>query len=164
MLTGSFASSLHGAPRSTQDLDFVIAPDDRSLDGLMDQFPPSRYYLSRSAATQALHHGSLFNVIDLETGGKIDFMIRKTREFSAVEFERRVPTVLLGIRLFVATPEDVVISKLEWSKRSGSERQLEDVAGIVRSQGPQLDTGYVERWVAALDLAPQWADALTKAR
>lgn len=163
MLTGSFASSLHGAPRSTQDLDFVIAPDDRSIERLVDQFPPGRYYLSRSAAMEALRRNSLFNVIDLETGWKIDFIVRKSREFSTVEFDRRVSTELLGLKIFVATPEDIVISKLEWAKRSGSERQIEDVMGIVRSQGAQLDSGYVERWVGDLELGPQWAAALAKA-
>ncbi|MEK7316941.1 MAG: hypothetical protein AAB011_12230 [Candidatus Eisenbacteria bacterium] len=164
MLTGSFASSLHGAPRSTQDLDLVIAPDEQSLERLVNQFPPDRYYLSRVAAFDALHRRSLFNVIALETGWKVDFIIRKSREFSTVEFDRRVKIDLLGAPMFVATPEDVVISKLEWAKRSGSDRQIEDVVGIVKSQGVRLDAAYVERWIGDLELRPQWAEALARAR
>lgn len=164
MLTGSLASSLHGLPRSTQDIDFVIAPDDRTLGQLISEFSSSRYYLSRTAAIQALRQDSLFNVIDLESGWKIDFIIRKSREFSRAEFDRRITAELLGMKIVVATPEDVVISKLEWSKRFGSERQLDDAAGIVKTQGPRLDTGHVERWVVALELAPQWATTLEKSR
>ncbi len=128
----------------------------------MDQFPPDRYCLSRVAAFDALRRKSLFNVIALETGWKVDFIIRKSREFSTVEFDRRVKVDLLGVPMFVATPEDVVISKLEWAKRSGSERQIEDVAGIVKSQGVHLDIDYVGRWVNALELRPQWEAALAK--
>ena len=100
----------------------------------------------------------------LESGWKIDFIIRKSREFSRVEFDRRVPVKLLGVPVVVATPEDVVIAKLEWAKRSGSERQIDDAGGILRSKGVDLDRGYVERWVAALGLAPQWAAALLRAK
>lgn len=164
MLTGSFASSLHGIPRSTQDVDFVISPDDRSIEGLIGHFPSNRYYLSRAAAINAVRQESLFNVIDLETGWKIDFIVRKGREFSRAEFERRTRIELLGVGVFVATPEDVLISKMEWAKRSGSERQIEDAAGIVRTQGRQLDFGYVERWVRGLELQPQWGAALERSK
>lgn len=159
MLTGSFASSLYGRPRTTQDLDLVIAPDGQSLDRLMSHFPTDRYYASRSLAMEALRKESLFNVVDLESGWKIDFIIRKSREFSRVEFDRRVVVDLLGVPVAVASPEDVVIAKLEWAKRSGSDRQIDDAGGIIRSKGSDLDRAYVERWVAALDLAPQWAAA-----
>jgi len=163
MLTGSFASSLHGTPRTTQDIDVVIAPDDHSIDRLIAEFPSSRYYLSRDAAIQAVRHLSLFNAIDLQTGWKIDFIIRKAREYSRIEFDRRTLRELLGVKMFVATPEDVLISKLEWAKRTGSDRQIEDAAGIVRTQGPGLDGAYVEHWVATLGLESQWAIAREKA-
>ncbi len=35
MLAGSFASSLHGTPRATQDVDLVIDPTFQSLDPLL---------------------------------------------------------------------------------------------------------------------------------
>ena len=75
-----------------------------------------------------------FNVIDLATGWKIDFIIRKSRPFSETEFERRSEVHFEGLRLHIAQPEDVIIAKLEWAKRASSERQIEDVAGILKSQ------------------------------
>jgi hypothetical protein len=163
MLTGSFASSLYGSPRATQDLDFVISLDARSLDALIERFPAERFYLSRAAAHQALQRTSLFNVIDLETGWKVDFIVRKSRDFSRAEFERRIPVDVFGTKLFVATPEDVLIAKLEWAKQSESDRQLDDAAGIIRTQGDKIDRGHIERWVAALGLEAQWAAALLRA-
>lgn len=159
MLTGSFASAFHGAPRTTQDVDIVIAPTLGSLQKLVRQFPEEEYYVSRDAALQAYGAESLFNVIDLNSGWKIDFIIRKSRPFSLEEFERRHEADMLGTRLYIASAEDVILSKLEWAKMSSSERQVNDVAGILRTQGNALDLEYVERWIAALGLENQWTQA-----
>ena len=159
MLTGSFASSFHGAPRATQDIDIVIAPSRAQLLALLAQFPPSLYYVSRDAALDALTRHGQFDVIDLATGWKIDFIIRRPRAFSREEFERRRPGDLAGVELDVASAEDVLLAKLEWAKQGGSARQIEDAAGIIRLQGERLDTAYVQRWVAALGLEEQWQAA-----
>jgi hypothetical protein len=159
MLTGSFASAFHGAPRTTQDVDIVIAPTLGSLQKLVTQFPEKEYYVSREAALQAYGSESLFNVIDLNSGWKIDFIIRKSRPFSREEFERRREADMLGTRLYIASAEDVILSKLEWAKMSSSERQINDVAGILRTQGDDLDLEYVERWIAALGLENHWTQA-----
>lgn len=159
MLTGSFASSLHGAPRVTHDVDIVIAPTLGALGKLIEQFPEDRYYVSRGAALQAYGSEGMFNVVDFETGWKIDLILRKSRPFSVEEFARRREENLDGVRVFVATPEDVIIAKLEWAKLGQSERQLRDVAGILGSRGAELDLSYIGRWVATLGLASQWASA-----
>jgi hypothetical protein len=163
MLTGSFASSFHGAPRTTQDIDVVIAPTLGALFNLLKEFPQDRYYVSRDAALQAFGSESLFNVIDMTSGWKIDFIVRKSRPFSLTEFERRLKADLLGTSLYVASAEDVIIAKLEWAKMSESERQLDDVAGIIRTQLGSLDLSYVDGWVASLALQTQWDTARNKA-
>lgn len=159
MLTGSFASAFHGAPRTTQDVDIVIAPTLGSLQKLVTQFPEEEYYVNREAALQAYGAESLFNVIDLNSGWKIDFIIRKSRPFSREEFERRREADMLGTRLYIASAEDVILSKLEWAKMSSSERQINDVAGILRTQRDDLDLEYVERWIGALGLESHWTQA-----
>lgn len=163
MVTGSFASAVHGAPRTTQDVDLVIAPSRDSLLELLEQFPTTDYYVSREMALEAFKAEGLFNVIDLNTGWKIDFILRKSRPFSLEEFARRRPVELLGSTLDIASAEDVVIAKLEWAKLGASERQIEDVAGILRTQGTDLDLEYIERWVARLALAEGWSRARARA-
>jgi hypothetical protein len=163
MLTGSFASSFHGAPRTTQDVDIVIAPTLGSLQRLISEFPEDRYYVSREAALQAYGAESLFNVIDMESGWKIDFIVRKSRPFSVEEFERRREAELLGTIVYIASAEDVILSKLEWGKMAGSERQIADVAGILRTQGTDVDVEYVKRWVAVLGLQSEWERASAQA-
>ena len=93
----------------------------------------------------------------MATGWKADLIIRKARTFSMEEFARRQPAELMGTRTFVASPEDSIISKLEWAKQSDSMRQLRDVAGIVAVRTGLLDFDYIERWVKALALEAEWA-------
>ncbi len=159
MLTGSFAGALHGSPRATQDIDIVIAPTADQLLNLKSQLPDSDYYCDLAVAQEALARQSLFNVIDLATGWKIDFIIRRDRPFSLVEFDRRQKAVLQGVGLSVATAEDIIIAKLEWSKLGESSRQIEDAASILRIRSGELDLGYIENWVERLQLRAQWAAA-----
>lgn len=156
MLTGSFASAAFGAPRATQDIDLVVAPKLGTLIKLLEQFPESEYYVSREAALDAYSRETLFNVVDFETGWKIDFIICKSREFSQTEFSRRRPEQLFGQVLYVATAEDIMLAKLEWARLSGSERQLEDVAGVLERNRENLDMAYIESWVPRLGVEGEW--------
>ncbi|MGH7489915.1 MAG: hypothetical protein ACREMY_30555 [bacterium] len=159
MLTGSFASSYHGLPRTTQDIDIVISPTADQLRILVSFLPTTEYYFDLSAALDAQRREGMFNVLDLATGWKTDFIIRKSRPFSRTEFDRRISAEVQGIQLFIATAEDVVIAKLEWAKRGGSQRQIEDAGGILRIRGAHLDTAYIENWVRELGLVEQWTSA-----
>jgi hypothetical protein len=159
MVTGSFASSLHGAPRASQDIDLVIAPTEEQLRALIGSLPKTGYYADLDAALDAQERRSQFNIVDLTTGWKVDFIIRKSRPFSVAEFERRMPVAVQGLRLFIASAEDVVLSKLEWAKLGQFQRQLEDVAGLLRIRSADLDRAYLDRWVRDLGLQKEWKEA-----
>jgi hypothetical protein len=161
MIAGSFASTAHGLPRTTQDLDIVIdPPDERAIDTLVRSMPADQYYVDADVARDAVRRRSMFNVVDHASGWKVDFIIRKNREFSRTEFSRRMEITLLGVAVFIASPEDTIVAKLEWSSSSGgSERQRRDVAGVLATTGEQLDRAYVERWVRELDLQDEWEQA-----
>jgi len=158
MVTGSFASAAHGLPRSTNDLDIIIDPTRDALDALLKQLPPKTYYVDADAAHDALQRRGMFNVIDHATGWKIDFIIRRNRSFSREEFDRRSAMSLLGVQVLMASAEDTILAKLEWSKASGgSERQRRDIAGIVATQGESLDQTYLWHWLRELELEAEWA-------
>ncbi len=163
MLTGSFACAHYGVLRSTQDIDFVIEAAPARLRTFIEALPSSEYYADLDTALQAYNRQSLFNVIDLATGWKIDLIVRKSRAFSQEEFRRRQRVTLHGAALFVATAEDVVIAKLEWAKLAQSRRQLEDVVAILRARWSALDQAYLEKWIAELGLSTEWKLAKTAA-
>jgi hypothetical protein len=159
MLSGSFASAYYGAPRSTQDIDLVIEATPAQLRAFIDGLSIDRYYADLDAALEAHRRQSLFNVIDLATGWKIDLIIRKSRAFSEQEFGRRRLVDLQGTPIFVASAEDVIIAKLEWSRLAQSQRQIEDVAAILSVRRELLDHSYLEKWIAELGLEQEWKNA-----
>jgi len=103
----------------------------------------------------------MFNIIEMSSGWKLDLIIRKARAFSLEELGRLGLVTLLEMPVDTATAEDTLIAKLEWAKVGASERQLEDVAGILRVQGDRLDRAYIDRWVVELELDEQWRTAQT---
>lgn len=159
MLTGSFASSYHGAPRATQDIDVVISATPQQLRRLVALFPREDYYVDEDAALEAHRTQGQFNIIDLSTGWKVDLIIQKSRPFSREEFQRRSVGEIGGIQLAIATAEDVLIAKLEWAKLGESHRQIEDAATILRIRSSDLDQQYVVNWVRQLGLDEQWRQA-----
>jgi predicted nucleotidyltransferase len=159
MLTGSFASAYHGTPRSTQDIDIVVEATPAQLNDLVNGLPVGQYYSDLDAALQAHKAESMFNVIDLSTGWKIDFILRKSRPFSHEEFRRRARVNLQGVSLFVASAEDILVAKLEWSRLAQSQRQIDDAAAILRARRETLDHSYIEKWTRELHLEEEWAKA-----
>ncbi len=159
MLTGSFASAHYGAPRSTQDIDLVIEASPAQLRAFIAALPDDEYYADLDSALEAHKRQTMFNVIDLATGWKIDLIIRKSRAFSQEEFGRRQRVSLHDVPLFLASAEDVVISKLEWAKLAQSRRQIEDAAAILRGRWDGLDHSYLEKWIGELELTGEWSEA-----
>ncbi len=157
MVVGSFASSFHGIPRSSQDLDLVIDPDRESLGRFLGSLPTAAYYVDADAAADAFLRRGQFNVIDMATAWKADMIIRKARPFSIQEMSRRREGRLLGSQVSVASAEDTIIAKMEWAQSSGgSDLQLRDAAGILQVRGAALDVAHIELWASALGLADLW--------
>ena len=141
----------------TQDLHVVIDTDRAHVEAFVRGLRAEEWYVDLDAARDAVDRRSMFNLIDMISGWKVDLIVRKNRPFSAEEFARRTLTDAFGIQLQVATAEDTVIAKLEWSKAcGGSERQRRDVQGILEMRATAIDRAYIERWVADLGLTEEW--------
>ena len=149
MLTGSLASSMHGIARTTADIDLVVDLDSAGLDRLIAHLDPQRHHVPHSFARQAVEQRSSFNVIDEATGWKVDLIVRRDRPFSRMEFARRERAMVAGVPVFVATAEDSVLSKLEWARAGGSDRQLDDAANVLRVR-QNLDHSYLREWAGTL--------------
>ena len=151
MLSGSICSGFHGQPRSTNDADIVIDPSNEQLISVISCLG-SDYYVSKDAAMQALNDNSMFNIIGVQTGWKADLIIRKKRAYSKQEFSRRINTTLMGMSLWVVSPEDSILSKLEWSKGRESQIQFKDALGVIMVQWDNLDFDYLQKWAKELQI------------
>jgi hypothetical protein len=156
MLTGSLAAAFYGQPRATQDVDVVVEIEPNHVDRLVEELAAAGLYVSGDAAREAVRYAGQFNAIDPETGWKGDFIVRKERAFSRSEFERRKPAQLLGVDVWLASVEDLVVAKLEWSELGDSELQRQDIVEILQTTGDVIDQEYVEHWAAALGLSEAW--------
>lgn len=164
MLTGSFASSLHGAPRATHDIDLVVDLRPGQAAALAAAFPPPAFYLSLPAIAEAVRERSMFNLLALESGDKVDFWLVTDQPFDQSRFARRQAARLGSSVVDVSTPEDTILMKLRWADSSGgSEKQLQDVLRIYELQGPTLDAGYLEAWLDRLEVRPLWQRVLAAA-
>ena len=115
--------------------------------------------MDETTALAAYDAEGQFNVVDLASGWKADLILRRSRAFSRTEFDRRTVVDFEGLRVPIATAEDVVLAKLEWAKLGESARQIEDAAGILRARSGELDASYMERWVRGLGIEREWAAA-----
>lgn len=163
MLTGSLASAYYGEPRATRDIDFVIAVSDAQIEDLVRRLDDEGFYVSRQAAQEAHRRRSQFNAVDPASGWKVDWIVRKARPFSQHEFERRRTVELMDLELPMVTAEDLIVAKLEWAEKGGSELQLRDALAILLQRGRELDRGHIERWVDDLGLQERWRELLAEA-
>lgn len=152
MISGSLGSSAHGEPRATNDADLVVVATGQQIDDLIKTLG-NEWYVSRDAAMDALQRRSMFIVIDRVSGWKADLILRKDRPYSAEEFGRRIKGEAAGVAAYFATPEDIILSKLEWSAAAESERQFRDALGVAVVQWETLDKSYLRQWASELGVA-----------
>lgn len=154
---GSLASSAYGMPRATADVDVVAELHPEQVDGFVSQLQ-SEYYLERERAREAARQRGSFNLIHLETMVKIDIFVPGALPFEQEEQQRARPQTLdvaEHARTFlVKSPEDLVLRKLSWYRAGGevSERQWDDVIGVLKVQAERLDIGYLRRWAVELQI------------
>jgi hypothetical protein len=91
----------------------------------------------------------------LATSIKVDLIVRKGSEYRQVEFARRQPVELSGVKTWIVSREDLILSKLVWAKDSGSELQRRDVRTLLDDS---MDRAYLESWAARLGVADALAE------
>jgi hypothetical protein len=149
MLTGSFALAYYATPRMTRDLDIVVAINEHDVDALVAAFA-SDFYIDADAAHLAVLSERMFNLMHLESGVKVDLIVRKSSEFRQVEFARRQAVAIVGIRTWIVSCEDLILSKLVWALESNSELQLRDIQQLLAEP---VDVGYIREWAPQLGVA-----------
>jgi len=163
---GSVASSLYGLPRLTIDADLVADIRMKHVRPLVKQLETD-YYIDEDMIRDAIKRRSSFNVIHLDTMLKVDIFIPKSRLFDQEELRKVRQEVLSeGTRPFnIASPEGTILNKLEWYRMGGevSDRQWNDILGVLKVQGTNLDMAYLQRWAADLSVTDLLERALVDA-
>ena len=158
---GSISSSIHGIPRTTMDIDIIADIKQDHVEALYLALEPG-YYIDKDMILEAIKHHSSFNIIHFDSMMKIDIFVLKKRDFDREAFKRKKLDVqdIGGIRFeyFISSPEDIILSKLEWFKMGGgvSERQWRDIIGVLKVQENNLDMEYLQKWIDRLHLSDLW--------
>jgi len=145
MITGSFASNLHGTPRATFDADIVVSTDFKKIENFLKEIEKD-FYVNLESAKEAFKERKMFNIIHFETGFKIDFIVKKEGKYYENEFNRRKIFKLKDKPCFFASSEDTILAKLIWAKKSESEKQFNDALGIIKIQKENLNYDYLKKW------------------
>lgn len=149
MLSGSIALNRYSIPRMTLDIDLVIELNANNLETFLNIFS-GKYYMNADTVKQEAQRAGMFNIIDFESGLKIDFIVRKNTEYRIHEFKRRKKEKIEDIEVWMASPEDLIISKIEWIQQLQSDKQMTDIRNLLSL--PEIDHDYILDWCKKLNL------------
>lgn len=148
MVSGSLALNIYSIPRMTRDIDIVIElPHDR-IDNFIGLFPDA--YINRETVVEEVRRNGLFNIIDHESGFKLDFILRKNTPYFKNAFSRRKRIKELDTEFWVISLEDLVIAKILWIQDYQSDKQIQDIENLLLN--PEKDRQYIKEWCKALGL------------
>ncbi|MEM1063664.1 MAG: hypothetical protein AAGJ97_15170, partial [Planctomycetota bacterium] len=163
-ITGSSASIYFGEPRLTNDVDIVAEVATVDAAAFAAEFPPPEYYCSVPMIREAARRLHQFNVIHHDSGYKIDVIFSKDTLFDRSRFTRRRQIEFEpGVTAWFATPEDVVLKKLDFYREGRSEKHIRDIVGVLRVQGDDFDRAYGREWARTLGLSDLWEKVIALA-
>ncbi len=141
LLTGSFASNYYGIPRSTEDADFVL----QLTGGVGTQFVQhlGEDFLLEPQLSFETQTGTLRQILSYRKKVfKVELFLLSQDPHDQSRFHRRRPVQMCDRRLWLASAEDVVVTKLRWAR----DKDKDDVRNVLAVQRDALDWGYIEHW------------------
>ena len=146
MVVGSFSSNVYGKPRSTKDADFVIELADKTISALAAEIG-SDFVLDPQMSFESITSTLRYRLSHRDTAFMIELFLTSSDAHDQSRFARRISGPIgNGQRAFVPTAEDVIITKLRWSKQGRRQKDIADVEGILAVQSGQLDLPYIRHW------------------
>jgi hypothetical protein len=145
MLIGGIAVNYYGRPRFTHDVDMIIQIQLKNAQEIISLFE-REFYVAIEGVIEAIQYGTMFNLIHQETGFKVDCWVLKDEEYAKVSFARRRKEIIFDQPIYISSPEDLIISKLDWYKKSDIQKHYEDALSIFQIQAENLDLDYIKDW------------------
>jgi hypothetical protein len=154
LIGGSLASTLYGMIRTTQDSDIVAEMRPEHLQPFVLALQ-NEFYVDDEMIAEAIQRNTSFNIIHRESMFKVDVFIPRPRPFLQSQLaraQRQTFTFENEVSAKFASPEDTILSKLEWYRMGGevSERQWRDILGVLKTRAGELDLAYLKKWSADL--------------
>ncbi len=165
VFVGSIASSHHGLPRATNDIDLVTDLSLEQVAPFIKAFEKD-FYVNETSARRALQTHRSFNLVHFESSLKVDVFSPAPDNFGWQSLMRRQAELIdENHKVFIATAEDTLLAKLDWFVKGGgtSDRQWSDIAGVIRLQRDKLDIDYLREWAARLNVMDLLDKALDEA-
>ena len=148
MIVGGFAVSFHNRARTTNDIDLILQIYPHHIKLILKHFPEWQGF--EESFMESAKRGLLFNITDFETGIRYDFMTYKDSDYNWTAFERRKKVEFFGIKCYISTKEDLIISKLKWYNITPSEKQMEDLKFLLLDK--ELEKNYLKIWCTRLNI------------
>ncbi len=157
LIGGSLASTLYGMIRATQDSDIVAEMRHEHIQAFVSALQ-GEFYVDEEMIAESVQRNSSFNIIHRETMFKVDVFIPRPRPFLQSQLARaqkQTFTFETEVSAKFASPEDTILSKLEWYRLGGevSERQWRDILGVLKTRSGELDLAYLNQWAKELKVA-----------
>jgi hypothetical protein len=149
MLSGSVAMSTYTLPGFTGGFDFIVHLKPEQTPLISAQFKEG-YYCNDEAVREAIRNKGMFNIIDHKSNYKADFVILKDEPYRQEEFSRRRQIDFLDMKIYIVSPEDLLLSKLIRIQQLQSPQQAEDIKLLAAINN--LDWQYIHHWINLSEL------------
>ncbi len=162
-VTGGVAAIAYGEPRTTRDVDLVLAILPVQVDTLVEALVGQGFYVPGAEDVKIGRMRSL-SVTHIESVSRADLVVSGNQPFEQLRFQRRrLVTIPSGEQVYFSSPEDIILAKLLWGRQSNSEKQWRDVLGVLKVQQQALDYGYLGEWAERLELSQLLHQAMVEA-
>ena len=147
IITGGIAVVVWGRPRFTADIDIVVELLPKHLDKLAVALLKidKEAYVDKQMMQRAFERKGEFNFIHPASGLKVDFWVLKDELFDRTRIKRRKIKKIGSTKIYLTSPEDLILIKLLWHAKTESTRQLEDIESVLRIQ-KKLNWSYLKKW------------------
>ena len=168
LIGGSLASTLYGMVRTTQDSDIIAEMRSEHVGPFISSLQ-KEFYIDAEMIVDSIQNHSSFNIIHRDTMFKVDVFIPHPRPFQQSQFaraQRQTFSLESEMSANFASPEDTILSKLEWYRMGGevSERQWRDILGVLKIRAGVLDLNYLRRWAQELKVVDILEHALEESK
>ncbi|MBM3123624.1 MAG: hypothetical protein FJZ87_00965 [Chloroflexi bacterium] len=166
LIGGAIAAWAWGEPRATQDLDIVINLPIKAVGKFSKELEKRNMLVPADIILDTMMEDRAdipLTAIHMYSGLKADlYLMRDGDKLRQSAFQRRIRIDYgppIG-KVFIHSPEDLILYKLMYLGLSGQPKHARDIGAILRAKKDQLDYGYIEEWVNRLGLNSVWKEML----